>query len=602
MRLLSWLLFLAGIVGFTAPFDRPASANVGVERALPLLQASARTWTERSSCTSCHHQSLGSLAIAVARERGFKVDNGEAMHQIQAVIENRSDAILRMYVGGGSINGQLTFSYALLGLGAEATPKEEMTDAMVHFLRILQASDGGWASYSHRQPLEDARESATALALRALQLYGEASDADRLKRAAKWLEACKPEHQEGRAMRLLGLVWAKAGPRPMRSALDAVARAQGKDGGWSQLPGLPSDSYATGQAVVALRMAGVGRTDRRIRRAITFLQNTQQADGSWRVATRRKTEGLPYFETGFPHGEDQFISFAGSAWATMALALDGADVMPPALVRSSVPEGAVREHRFADSPRLNALFVAIAHGTTADVEAALNAGADPKAKNLAGNRPLEWAVFDTEKSALLLSRGADPQEALHAAAHYGTLEVLRRLVDAGADVREPDSDGLSVLVHAALSLDIKKLEFLLGRGAKADVDGDVPPLAAATWAGNIEGAKRLLAAGADPSFPLTDAVVDLNEPIVRLLLSHKANPNSVDESGRTPLHYAAMMFAGHDRYGAQLLRAGADPSVRDPDGLTALELARKHKNKPMIELLEKNRRALRSGSQARGVG
>ena len=29
----------------------------------------------------------------------------------------------------------------------------------------------------------------------------------------------------------------------------------------------------------------------------------------------------PYFDVGFPHGEDQWISACGTSWATMALAL-----------------------------------------------------------------------------------------------------------------------------------------------------------------------------------------------------------------------------------------------------------------------------------------
>ena len=29
----------------------------------------------------------------------------------------------------------------------------------------------------------------------------------------------------------------------------------------------------------------------------------------------------PYFESGFPHGKDQFVSMAASGWATVALAL-----------------------------------------------------------------------------------------------------------------------------------------------------------------------------------------------------------------------------------------------------------------------------------------
>ena len=51
-----------------------------------------------------------------------------------------------------------------------------------------------------------------------------------------------------------------------------------------------------------------------------FLLKTQLADGSWHVKTRAM--GFqPYFESGFPHGHDQWISAAGSSWAAMALAL-----------------------------------------------------------------------------------------------------------------------------------------------------------------------------------------------------------------------------------------------------------------------------------------
>jgi hypothetical protein len=37
--------------------------------------------------------------------------------------------------------------------------------------------------------------------------------------------------------------------------------------------------------------------------------------------TSRSTPVQPYFESGFPHGKDQFISIAASNWATMALIL-----------------------------------------------------------------------------------------------------------------------------------------------------------------------------------------------------------------------------------------------------------------------------------------
>ena len=57
----------------------------------------------------------------------------------------------------------------------------------------------------------------------------------------------------------------------------------------------------------------------RVRHGVAFLLRTQVEDGSWFV--RSRAFGFqPYFETGFPHGIDQFISAAATSWAVMALA------------------------------------------------------------------------------------------------------------------------------------------------------------------------------------------------------------------------------------------------------------------------------------------
>jgi hypothetical protein len=54
-------------------------------------------------------------------------------------------------------------------------------------------------------------------------------------------------------------------------------------------------------------------------RGVDYLLRSQAADGSWHVKSR-SIWLQPYFESGFPHGQDQFISAAGTAWASMALA------------------------------------------------------------------------------------------------------------------------------------------------------------------------------------------------------------------------------------------------------------------------------------------
>ena len=68
-----------------------------------------------------------------------------------------------------------------------------------------------------------------------------------------------------------------------------------------------------------------GVTDEVYQRGLRFLLKAQLDDGSWHVQTRSKAF-QKYFESGFPHGKDQFVSISASCWATMALILTS----PPA--------------------------------------------------------------------------------------------------------------------------------------------------------------------------------------------------------------------------------------------------------------------------------
>jgi hypothetical protein len=54
------------------------------------------------------------------------------------------------------------------------------------------------------------------------------------------------------------------------------------------------------------------------RRGVDYLSRAQQEDGTWHVVTR-SLAFQPYFESGFPHGHDQWISQAGTALAVVAL-------------------------------------------------------------------------------------------------------------------------------------------------------------------------------------------------------------------------------------------------------------------------------------------
>ena len=122
-------------------------------------------------------------------------------------------------------------------------------------------------------------------------------------------------------MQLLGLAWANADKSTLRMLGEKLLAQQHPDGGWAQRAGFESDAYATGQALYALHQAsGQPVSSPPYRRGVKHLLDTQFEDGSWHV-TSRAVKFQPYFESGFPHGLDQWISSAATAWAAMALAL-----------------------------------------------------------------------------------------------------------------------------------------------------------------------------------------------------------------------------------------------------------------------------------------
>jgi hypothetical protein len=79
-----------------------------------------------------------------------------------------------------------------------------------------------------------------------------------------------------------------------------------------------SDAYASGQALYALGVASSNGAP--YKKGVSYLMRTQAQDGSWHVKTR-SLPVQPYFESGFPYGHDQWISAAGTSWASMALSL-----------------------------------------------------------------------------------------------------------------------------------------------------------------------------------------------------------------------------------------------------------------------------------------
>jgi hypothetical protein len=302
----------------------PPSVRAAVERSLPGLQHADVVFLKTAGCVSCHNNSLFEMTATLARSRGFRVDEESAaaqLHTIGAYMESWRERLLQDIPIPGAVD---TVSFMLAGLADAHYSSDPATDAMARYLLRRQDRDGGWRiATSSRAPIESSNFTATALSIRGLQAYGPAplaaTYAQAVRRGAAWLQAAAPQTSEDHAFKVLGLAWAGLKAPARESARELIA-LQRTDGGWAQIPTLQSDAYATGQALMAVAASGLSPNDSVYRRGVGFLLQAQRDDGSWFVRSRA-VPIQPYFDSGFPHGHDQFISAAASNWATMALVL-----------------------------------------------------------------------------------------------------------------------------------------------------------------------------------------------------------------------------------------------------------------------------------------
>jgi Squalene-hopene cyclase C-terminal domain len=308
---------------FLAVADSRLSPKEAAEKSVALLQKTSDGFLTEGGCVSCHAQNFTAMAVTLARANHLHVDDAIAAQQLKVVkLQWASlDQILlqRLDPPGASD----TIMYSVVHLAVEGVKPDPSIDAMIHNIAGEQHRQGNWnISGIARPPMEDGDFSRTAVCIRALKTYTlpgrQAEFDDRIRRAASWLKAETPLSTEDRSMRLLGLKWAGSSNRDLQDSLRALTALQRSDGGWAQTAGLSSDAYATGEVLYTMHEMGIPAGDAAYRRGVAFLLHTQLPDGSWHVASRAP-KFQPYFQSGFPHDHDQWISSAATAWASMAL-------------------------------------------------------------------------------------------------------------------------------------------------------------------------------------------------------------------------------------------------------------------------------------------
>ena len=200
-----------------------------------------------------------------------------------------------------------------------------------------------------------------------------------------------------------------------------------------------------------------------------------------------------------------------------------------------------------------ALFSSIVSNDPEGMAAALDAGADPNARQGYNHTALSRAVANDSEQAVvvLLNRGADPnarsengETPLHHS-HQSSRAVFSQLIQAGADPNARDLRGITPLHRAVADKRfLSSAQRLLENGADPNVRTNVRGTTPLHWANSDAATTRLLTW---KSYP-------------------KADPNAPDRQGQTPLHYAVSNPDSDriERYNQvqSLLNGGADPNIR----------------------------------------
>ena len=194
--------------------------------------------------------------------------------------------------------------------------------------------------------------------------------------------------------------------------------------------------------------------------------------------------------------------------------------------------------------------------------------------------------------------GGDNTYAMHWAAAAGSLDIVRRLADAGGDVVGHGDDHALEVIGWATGWDgcddethRRVAEFLISRGAKHNIYSAISLRLSdeirRIVAEDPEVLKRGQSHNENYQLPLHFAARKNLPDVVALLIELGADPMGNDAGGITPLH--AAIASGHPDVVRQLLSAGADPSVRDgTHDSDAIGWAEYFERPDLVELLRRH--------------
>src|SRR5438094_678281 len=251
-----------------------------------------------------------------------------------------------------------------------------------------------------------------------------------------------------------------------------------------------------------------------------------------------------------------------------------------------------------DAEGTPALMAAALFADARMMELLLQHGADANQPGPSGTTALMWAVPDLAKVRLLVTHGAnvnarpeDDRTALLVAASYPqTVDLLRLLLDHGADLPAQDKGGAAALALALRCADVEVVRFLVERGLEPNA------LAAAAQSAGLArhdpATANYLISQLPKPFPnvLNIAATWQPAPLIARWIELGADVNATNAAqyARTPVMTAVASETESIDTLKILLDRGADPNARMTEGESPLDLAIYKGDRAKIALLEQH--------------
>ena len=235
---------------------------------------------------------------------------------------------------------------------------------------------------------------------------------------------------------------------------------------------------------------------------------------------------------------------------------------------------------------VTALMHASALGASDAVSELIKNGADLRRRDDSGRDALFHAVRNDmlKTSELLIRSGASVKAEydsglLHLAAARNNIDMVRLIVDAGADMSVKDKHDFSPFGEAVRAGSFEAASFFLAGGASANErQDDLTPMMMA------ENMADVNSVSSDGTTAIFHAAMRNYTAMAEFLIGMLADVNAADSKGWTPLMTAV---AENSLDTARLLiKNGADVNARNGEALNALEIAKHKRNDKMVSALK----------------